>query len=41
MSEQSTPEEQERIAREVAEQLRKLRVEDVPIQSLITTSSIG
>jgi len=41
VSEQSTPEEQERIAREVAEQLRKLRVEDVLIQSLITISSIG
>ena len=41
MSEQIPPEEQERIAREVAEQLRKLRVEDVLIQSLITISSIG
>ena len=41
MSEQIPPEEQERIAREVAEQLRNLRVEDVLIQSLITISSIG
>jgi hypothetical protein len=41
VSEQIPPEEQERIAREVAEQLRNLRVEDVLIQSLITISSIG
>ena len=41
MSEQIPPEEQERIAREVAEQLRNLRVEDILIQSLITISSIG
>lgn len=41
MSEQMPPEEQEQLAREVAEQLRKLRVEDVLIQTLVTISSIG
>lgn len=41
MSEQIPPEEQEQLAREVAEQLRKLRVEDVLIQTLVTISSIG
>jgi hypothetical protein len=34
-------EEQERIAREFAEELRKLRVEDVLINALMTVSSIG
>jgi hypothetical protein len=31
----------ERLARELAEELRKLRVEDVVIQTLVTVSSIG
>ena len=34
-------EEQERIARELAEELRKLKVEDVLINMLVTVSSIG
>ncbi len=34
-------EEQERLAREVAEELRKLRVEDVLINTLMHVSSIG
>jgi hypothetical protein len=33
--------EQERIARELAEELRKLKVEDVLINTLLTVSSIG
>jgi len=33
--------EEEQLARELAEELRRLRVEDVVIQSLITISSIG
>ncbi|MEO8289863.1 MAG: hypothetical protein ABI649_02570 [Gaiellaceae bacterium] len=37
----SEPEDQERFAQELAEELRKLRVEDVLIQTLITVSSIG
>ena len=37
----SEPEEQEQIARELAEELRRLRVEDVLVQSLITISAIG
>jgi hypothetical protein len=37
----SDPEAQEQFARELAEELRKLRVEDVVIQTLITISSIG
>ena len=37
----SEKEDQERIARELAEELRKLRVEDVLIQTLIHISSIG
>ena len=36
-----SPEEQERLARELAEQLRRLRVEDVVINTLMTVSSIG
>jgi hypothetical protein len=32
---------EEELARELAEELRKLRVEDVLIQALITVSSIG
>jgi len=34
-------EEQERVARELADQLRRLRVEDVLINTLMTVSSIG
>ena len=42
MSEQEIPiEEQERLARELAEELRKLRVEDVVLNALMTLSSIG
>jgi hypothetical protein len=33
--------EQETLAREIAEELRKLRVEDILIQTLIQVSSIG
>ncbi|HLM92785.1 MAG TPA: hypothetical protein VK273_03125 [Gaiellaceae bacterium] len=33
--------EQEQLAQQLAEELRRLRVEDVVIQSLITISSIG
>ena len=33
--------EEERLAQELAEELRKLRVEDVLIQALVTVSSIG
>ncbi len=33
--------EDEELARELAEELRKLRVEDVVIQTLVTVSSIG
>ena len=33
--------DQEQVARELADELRKLRVEDVLIQTLITISSIG
>jgi hypothetical protein len=36
-----TEEEQERIARELAEELRKLKVEDVLVNTLIQVSSIG
>ena len=36
-----TAEEQERLARELAEEFRRLRVEDVVIQTLVTVSSIG
>jgi hypothetical protein len=36
-----SPEEQEQLAEEFAEALRKLRVEDVLIQTLVTVSSIG
>jgi len=35
------PEEQERLARELAESLRRLRVEDVLVNTLMTVSSIG
>jgi len=33
--------DEERLARELAEEMRKLRVEDVLIQTLVTVSSIG
>ena len=33
--------DEERVARELAEEMRKLRVEDVLIQTLVTVSSIG
>ncbi len=32
---------QERLARELAEELRKLKVEDVLVQTLVTVSSLG
>jgi len=34
-------EDQERLAQELAEELRRLRVEDVLIQTLVTVSSLG
>ena len=34
-------EEQERLAAELAEELRKLRVEDVLVNTLLTVSSVG
>ena len=40
MSEHSA-EDKERLARELAEELRKLKVEDVLINTLMTVSSIG
>src|SRR5215213_5952649 len=40
VSEQS-PEEQDRLADQVSDMLRQLRVEDVLIQTLVTVSSIG
>ncbi|MBW3593121.1 MAG: hypothetical protein KY396_05460 [Actinobacteria bacterium] len=41
MSEAPTPEEQQRLAEEIAEQLAKLRVEDVIVNTLMTLSAIG
>ena len=42
MSEQEpTREEQERLARELADELRKLNVEDVLVNTLVTISSIA
>lgn len=42
VSEQDIPiEEQERVARELAEALKKLRVEDVLLNALMTVSSVG
>ena len=41
MSEAPTPEEQQRLAEEVAEQLAKLRVEDAIVNTLMTVSAIG
>ena len=37
----ASAEEQERLARELAEEFRRLRVEDLLIQTLVTVSSIG
>ena len=37
----SEPEDQAQIARELAEELRRLKVEDVLIQTLITVSALG
>jgi hypothetical protein len=37
----SGPDAQERIARELADELRKLKVEDVLVNTLMTVSSIG
>jgi hypothetical protein len=37
----SEPEDQERIARELVDELRRLKIEDVLIQTLITISSLG
>ena len=34
-------EDEEQLAREIADELRKVRVEDVLIQTLVTVSSIG
>ena len=41
MSEELSAEEQERLARELAEEFRRLRVEDLLIQTLVTVSSVG
>lgn len=38
---EATPEDHERLAQELAEEFRKLRVEDLLIQTLVTVSSIG
>lgn len=40
-SEWEQAEQQERLARELAEELRKLRVEQLLVQTLVTVSSIG
>jgi len=37
----SEPEDQAQIARELAEELRRLKVEDVLIQTLVTVSALG
>ena len=41
MSAELPSEEQQRLARELAEQLRRLRVEDVLVNTLMTVSSVG
>ena len=41
MSEQDDELEQEQLARELAEELRKLRVEDVLVNTLVHVSTIG
>lgn len=38
---EGSPEEQERLAEEIVDALRQLKVEDVLIQTLVTISSIG
>ena len=40
-AESPTPEEQQRLAEEIAEQLAKLKVEDLVVNTLMTVSSIG
>ena len=40
-AESPTPEEQQRLAEEIAEQLAKLKVEDLIVNTLMTVSSIG
>ena len=37
----ASPDDEERLARELAEELKRLRVEDVVIQTLVTVSAIG
>ncbi len=41
MSEREPAQEEERLAQELAEELRRLKVEDVLVQTLVTVSSIG
>lgn len=41
MADEERQPSEEEVARELAEELRKLRVEDVLIQALVTVSSIG
>ncbi len=41
MSERERVQEEERLAQELLEELRRLKVEDVLIQTLVTVSSIG
>ena len=41
MSEPERPDEEERVAQELAEELRQIKVEDVLIQTLVTVSSLG
>ena len=37
----ASPEDEERAAKELAEELQRLRVEDIVIQTLVTVSAIG
>jgi hypothetical protein len=37
----ASPEDEERAARQLAEELKRLRVEDIVIQTLVTVSAIG
>jgi hypothetical protein len=41
VSERERVQEEERLAQELAEELRRLKIEDVLIQTLVTVSSIG
>ena len=41
MSERPPPVDEERVAQELVEELRRLKVEDVLIQTLVTVSSLG